>query len=162
MYSDPDHLDLLENFQTWLDEECLELALKDGEPLEVCWDEEGRPLCYWKTWIPTAAECCHDTLVIDADFLVANNVGKRDLFAGIVDMVRHCNILNHIWIGGSEDSMARVYGLVSRAGKRKAEMATYIAGINVQKGHHSPPLVVTTVTSFGRGPSARTVRHQYV
>jgi hypothetical protein len=161
MYSDPEHIQHLTNFQTWLNENCLEQALMNGDPLDVCFGD-GRPLCYWRWRGDLWNGCCHDTLVIDADFLLVDGVGADELFAAIRNMVRHCPILNHIWIGGSEDAMSKALKLVSGKGQRKAEMATYIAGINVLKGHHEPPLVVTTMTSFGRGPNARTVRHQYV
>ncbi len=161
MYSDPDHIQYLENFQTWLDEGCLVLALMNGDPLDVCFGN-GPPLCYWRWRVDLLGGCCNDTLVIDADFLLADGVWPEELFAAIRDMVRHCPILNHIWIGGSDDAMSRAFKLVSGRGQRKADMATYVAGINVLKGHHEPPLVVTTMTSFGRGPNARTVRHQYV
>ena len=161
MYSDPIHLQYLENFQTWLDEHCLEQALMSGDPLDVCFGG-GHPLCYWRMGGDLWNGCCNDTLLIDADFLQADGVSSEELFAAIRDKVRHCPILNHIWIGGSLDAMSRAFKVVSGGGKRKADMATYIAGINILKGHHGPPLVVTTMTSFGRGPNARTVRHQYV
>ena len=161
MYSDPVHIEYLENFQTWLDEHCLEQALLSGDPLDLCFGL-APPMCYWRWGVDLWNHCCHDTLVIDADFLLADGVGADELFAAIRDKVRHCPILNHIWIGGSDDAMSRVFKLVSGNGRRKADMATYIAGINVLKGHHAPPLVVTTMTAFGRGPTARTVRHQYV
>jgi hypothetical protein len=161
MYSDPDHIQYLMNFQTWLDENCLEQALMNGDPLDVCFGD-GAPLCYWRSGVDLWNGCCNDTLVIDADFLLADNVWAEDLFTAIRNMVRHCPMLNHIWIGGSDDAMSRAFKIVSGSGRRKADMATYIAGINVLKGHHAPPLVVTTMTSFGRGPNARTVRYQYV
>jgi hypothetical protein len=161
MHSDPVHIQYLADFQTWLDENCLEQALVNGDPLDMCFGG-GPPLCYWRERVNLWNGCCHDTLVIDADFLLADGVGAEELFAAIRDKVRHCLTLNHIWIGGSDDAMTKKFKLVSGSGQRKADMATYIAGINVLKGHHAPPLVVTTMTSFGRGPNARTVRHQYV
>lgn len=161
MYSDPRHIEYLHGFQTRLDENCLEMALLNGDPLDVC-SGGVYPVCYWKRQNDLWNQCCEETLLIDADFLLADGVTARELFAAIVDKVRHCSILNHIWIGGSGDAMSRAFKLVSGSGNGKADMAKFIAGINVLKGHHAPPLVVTTMTSLGRGPSARTVRHRYV
>jgi len=160
MFSLPEHITYLENFDSELNEECFDDALKNEEPLQICFGNTGGNICYWKDSINTG--CCRENLVIDADFLMANGAWNDGLIFAIADIVRHCDQLKHIYIGGSHDAMYRHFKIVSNSGSKKTAFASWIAGINVLKGHHRNPLVVTTATSFGRGPTSRVEKFRYI
>jgi hypothetical protein len=174
MYSDPAHIQFTESarlVELDLPEDCLEKALLNEEPLDVCFGIGGIPLCYWKDIINT--ECCNRLLVIDADYLMAAQVKAIDLIEAIRKMVRNCPDLRHIRIGGSQQAMANHFKLVTNSGRRSAPFAAYIQGINVLKGYSAPhltalekhrslPLVVSTMTKLGSGPSSKVVWYRYV
>jgi len=163
MYTDPPDIEFTKDFGD-LDENCLETALLDEKPLEDCFGSGGLPLCYWKDDINL--KCCNELLVIDADYLMTGFISKHwpkeDLIKAIRSMVRDCPHLRHIRIGGSYDAMGTYFKLVTPTGGRKGDFAAFIAGINVLKAHGGPPLVVSTMTKLGSGPSSRVVKFRYV
>lgn len=160
MYSDPSHGEIADHIQD-MDEDCLVTALIEEQPLEKCFGNGGVELCYWRS---DTDKCCSELLVIDVDYLMDAGYRDRNLIEAIRNMVRDCPVLRHIRIGGSADAMSRHFKLVSPSGGKKKDFAIYIAGINVLKGHVSPyrpPLVVTTMTKFGRGPTSRVKKFRY-
>jgi len=165
MYTDPADIEYTNELGFIdLDEDCLETALLNEKPLEDCFGSSGLPLCYWKDDI--IQNCCSELLVIDADYLragfISKNWSKGDLIKAIRSMVRDCPRLRHIRIGGSSDAMGTYFKLVTAAGGRRGDFAAFIAGINVLKSHRGHPLVVSTMTKLGSGPSSRVETFRYV
>ncbi|MDA1131566.1 MAG: hypothetical protein O3B00_08745 [archaeon] len=160
MFSFPEHITYLENFNSELNEECFDDALKNEEPLEICFGNTGGNICYWKDSINIV--CCRENLVIDANSLMVYGVWDANLIFAIADIVRHCDQLKHIYIGGSHTAMHRHFKIVSKSGSKKTAFASWIAGINVLKGHHRNPLVVTTATRFDIGTTYRVEKFRYI